>query len=85
MNYIIYQPQLSNIIFYNPKTKKYSDIICRTIWNKLIKKNILLKSINYIEKEFHNKFLITADDTPINIMNFQFANNYSKINLLQIK
>ena len=76
---IIYQPQLSNIIFYNPKTKKYSDIICRTVWNKLIKKNILLKSINYIEKEFHNKYLITADDTPINIMNFQFANNYSNI------
>ena len=54
-------------------------IICRTSWNKLYKKNLLIKTINYLEKEFHNKFLIAADDTPINMINFQFANNYSNI------
>ena len=80
-NDIIYQPYLSDIIFYEPNTFNYSSVICRTIWNKLIKKNILLNSINYLEKEFKNKYLITADDTPLNMLNFHFANNYSNINL----
>lgn len=78
---IIYQPELSNIIFYKPNTYKYSEVICRTIWNKIIRRNILLKTIDYIQNDFKNKFLITADDTPINIINFNFARNYSNINL----
>ena len=76
---IIYQPELSNILFCQPNLNNYSSIMCRTIWNKLYKKNILIKTINYIEKEFHNKFLVAADDTPINMITFQFANNYSNI------
>jgi hypothetical protein len=40
---------------------------------------LIIKTINYIEKEFNNEFLIAADDTPINTINFQFANNYSNI------
>ena len=80
-NKIIYQPELSNIIFYEPNTFNYSSVICRTIWNKLIKKNVLINSINYLEKIFKNEYLITADDTPFNIINFHFANNYSNINL----
>jgi len=78
---IIYQPELSNIIFFKPNTKSYSYVICRTIWNKLIKKRILTKAIKYIEIDFHDKYLITADDTPLNIISFNFANNYSNINL----
>ena len=77
---LVYQPELSNIIFYIPRTNNYTSIICRTIWNKLIRKNILLKAIDYINKDFNNKYLITADDTPINIMIFQNANNYSNMN-----
>jgi glycosyltransferase involved in cell wall biosynthesis len=41
-NHIINQPELSDIIFYNPNSKEYSSIICRSIWNKLIKKEIIL-------------------------------------------
>ena len=84
---IIYQPELSSILFYIPNTEKYTSLICRTIWNKLTRKLILINSIRYIEKSFHNHYLtdslylITADDTPINILNFQLANNYSNINL----
>ena len=41
---IIYHPYLSNILFleYN----KYSDIFCRCILNKMIRKEVLLKTIN---------------------------------------
>ena len=81
-NHIINQPELSDIIFYNPNSKEYSSIICRSIWNKLIKKEIILKSINYLNNDyFRNQFLIAADDTPLNILAFHFANNYSNINL----
>ena len=78
---IIYQPELSDIIFYIPNTKNHTAIFCRTIWNKIIKKHILLNAIEYIEKSFHNLYLITADDTPLNILNFNYANNYSNIKL----
>ena len=38
--------------------------------------------INYINKGcFKNQFLIAADDTPLNILAFQFSNNYSNINI----
>lgn len=79
---IIIQPELSDIIFFKPNSKKYSSIICRTVWNKLIKKNILLKSISYLSNDFFdNKFLIAADDTPLNVLSFHYANNYSNINI----
>ena len=78
---IIYQSKLSNIIFYIPNTNNITSIICRTIWNKLVRKNILFKAIDYINIDFKNKFLITADDTPINLIINQFANNYTNINL----
>ena len=77
----IYQPELSNVIFYNPNKKSYSPIICRTIWNKMIRKSALIKSISYMELSFHNTFLIAADDTSINILNFNYARNYSNIKL----
>ena len=77
---VIYQPELSNILFYVPNSKKYSPIICRPIWNKLIRNEIIKKSINYLNNDyFRNQFLIAADDTPINILIFQFAKNYSNI------
>jgi len=78
---IIYQPELSNLLYYIPNTKKYSPIFCRTIWNKLVRKIILINTIKYIEESFHNLYLITADDTPINMLNFHFSNNYSNIKL----
>ena len=79
---IIYQPELSDIIFYVPRSKNYSTIICRTIWNKIFKREIQLKTIKYIGKDFYwNNFLIVADDTLLNIINFHFANNYTNIRL----
>ena len=45
---IIYQPKLSNLLFYIPNTNIYTSIICRPIWNKVIKRNILFKTIKFI-------------------------------------
>ena len=79
---IIYQPELSDIIFYHPRTKKYSTVICRTIWNKLFKKEVMLKTINYIGNDYlKNQYIIIVEDTILNLINFHFGNNYTNINL----
>ena len=44
---IIYQPQLSDIFFYHPLYKNYSEVQCRNIWNKIIRREVLLEAINY--------------------------------------
>ena len=81
-NDIIYQPELSNILFYDPESKNLSFVYCRNIWNKMIKKNIFLKTINFIGKEYYkNKYFNFAEDTAMNILNFQFSSNYSNIYL----
>ena len=80
---IIYQPELANIIYYKPQTKNYSSVICRTIWNKLYKKDLLLKAIKYIGNDYYEKYyIIIVEDTLLNIINFHFANNYTNINIL---
>ena len=78
---IIYQPELSNILFYIPKINKSSDIICRIIWNKIIKREILLKSINYINRYYKKECFNYAEDTLMNVILFQLSFNYSCIKL----
>ena len=67
-------------MFYIPNTKNYSSVICTSSRNKIFRKEILLKTINYIGKDYYNEFVITAEDTVISIISYQFANNYSNIN-----
>ena len=79
---IIYQPELSTIIFYYPQTRNLSSVICRTIWNKVYKKNIFLYSINFIGTKFYlNSYLNYGEDTIMNILNFRFSRNYTNINI----
>ena len=78
---IIYQPELSNILFHLPGTNKLSPIICRNIWNKLIRKNIFIQINNYLGKDYYHKFIISADDMIMNIVSYQIANNYTNVNI----
>ena len=78
---IIYQPELSNLLFYLPGTNNYSHTICRNIWNKLIRKNIFIQTNNYIGKEYYHEFIITADYMIMNIVSYQFAKNYTNIKI----
>ena len=76
---VISQPELSNLLFYIPGTKEYSKTICRNIWNKIIRRNIFLKVEEFLGKEYYNSFVITADDMIMNIIIYQYAQNYSNI------
>ena len=77
---IIYQPKLSDIFFYHPLYKNYSEVQCRNIWNKIIRREVLLDTIKYIGKDYYNKFFITAEDTILNLISLHFANNFTNIN-----
>lgn len=79
---IIYQPELSNIIYYRPNTKIYSSMTCRVLWNKIYKRNLLLKSIKYIGNSYYNNYYILVnEDTLLNVVIFNFANNYTNIKI----
>ena len=78
---IIYQPELSNILFYLPGTNKSSSLICRNIWNKLIRKDIFIQINNYLGKDYYHKFIIATDDMLMNIISYQFAKNYTNKNI----
>lgn len=79
---IIKQPKLSNILFHEPQTNNYTYVFCRTIWNKLYRREVILQSINYIGEDYYqNHYIIVVEDTLLNIIIFQFANNYTNINL----
>jgi len=56
---IIFQPELSNILYYLPGTKLYSRTICRNIWNKMIRNQLLIQAGKYIGKDFYNKYIIS--------------------------
>ena len=78
---IISKPQLDDILFNPNKKNKAFNVGCRIIWNKIIKKDKLIKSIQYIGKEYYNRFFITAEDTILNLMSFHFAKNFSNIKI----
>ena len=48
----------------------------------MVRKDILYKTINFLgEKVYNIDHFDFAEDTIINILNFQFASNYSNLNL----
>ena len=51
---ILYQDEVKELFFYS---------ITRTLWDKLIKKDIFIKGINFMKKEFLNEvYLVHSDD-----------------------
>lgn len=77
----IYQPYLSNILFF--ENNEYSDVFCRCIWNKMIRREIFQKTINFLgNRTFAKKHFDFAEDTIINIVNFEYASNFSNLNLI---
>ena len=78
---IIFQPELSNILYYLPGTKQYSRTICRNIWNKMIRNKLLIQASKYIGNDYYNEYIITTDDMMLNIIVYQFSQNFSNINL----
>ena len=74
---IIYQPELSEILYFLPGTNEYSHTICRNIWNKMIRTEIFIQVNDYLGTKYYQKNIITSDDMIMNVVSYQYANNYS--------
>ena len=78
---IIYHDHLSNILFF--ENNHYSDVFCRCIWNKMVRKEVFNKTIHFLGNRAYEKdHFDFGEDTIINILNFEFASNYSNLNLV---
>jgi glycosyltransferase involved in cell wall biosynthesis len=74
---IIYQPILSYIFYY----KDNEGIELNTaLWDKLVKRKIVLKSFNYIGEKFLNEKIIIENDVIILFSLFRNANSFHYIN-----
>ena len=78
---IIFQPYLSNILFF--ENNEYSPVFCRCIWNKMVRKEIFYKTINFLGNRTNTKkHFDFAEDTIINILNYEYASNFSNLNII---
>lgn len=73
---IIYQPILSYIFYY----KKNKGLELNTaLWDKLTKREIVIKSFNFMGKEYLNKKIIIENDVIILFSLFQISNSFQYI------
>ena len=75
---IIYQPILSYIYYYdnNITSIKYN----YNLWDKLIRKKIVFKSLHYIGLNFLNKKIIIENDVVLLFSLFKKSNSFQYIN-----
>lgn len=79
INKEIYQLKLSSYIFYG---KGHADIIDPMISNKFIKRIIIIKALNLIDKFYLNQKMIFYEDTLINYMLYKTANSFYHLKYL---
>jgi glycosyltransferase involved in cell wall biosynthesis len=76
---IIYQPTLSHVYYYN---RNKVDEQNSALWNKLIKKDIVLKTLNNIGENYLNKKIIIENDVIILFSLFKNSNSFQYIDEL---
>ena len=76
---IIRQPYLSYAFFYNENTQK-GDELNTALWDKLLNRNLAIKTINFIGKEYFNEIIKIENDVILLFSLFQMADSYQYIN-----
>jgi glycosyltransferase involved in cell wall biosynthesis len=76
---IVKQPILSYLFYYNENTKK-GDELNTALWDKLINKNITLKAIQFIGKNYLKETIKIENDVILLFSLFQVADTYQYIN-----
>ena len=60
---ILYSKEVKNVFFFS---------VSRTLWDKLIKREVFIKSINFMRLEFlKEKYIIHNDDISFSIFNLE--------------
>lgn len=78
----IYQPDLSFYLYYGSLGLGRFLQNDYFIWNKLIKRNVFIKSLNSINVYYHNKYMIDCEDGLINFILFRNAKSLYYLNNL---
>ena len=74
---IVYQPELSTYIFYGNNELELVDCF---LTNKIIKKEVYIKSLNLLNNYYLNSYMIFLEDSLINFMIYRIANSLYIIN-----
>ena len=76
---IIKQPILSNIFYYNENYEN-ADEKNTALWDKIIEKSIVMKTINFIGEDYYNQMITIENDVILLFSLFQNADSYQYIN-----
>ena len=76
---IIKQPILSYIFYYNEKNRK-ADENNTALWDKLIKREIVIKACYFIGEEYYNENIKIENDVILLYSIFRTAHSYQYIN-----
>jgi len=77
INGIIHQPEIRTQFFMiNEESEGWRPIICRSIWGKLIKNEVLQKAIKNIGTKYTEDYMMTYEDTMLSVSLLQVAQSY---------
>ena len=69
----VYQPELNNYIFYGSNELQKIDCF---LTNKFIKKEIYIKSLNFINNNYLNIYMVFLEDSIINFILYKTAKSF---------
>ena len=75
----IFQPELSSLIFYGKGYLKQIDYV---LWNKLIKRELFIKTLNSISDYYLKQNMITFEDGLINFILYKKAKSFYYLNII---
>ena len=74
---IIYQPELRTKFYYiNEQYEAWWPNVCRTIWGKLIKNEVLQKALDNIGPKYTDSYMRSFEDTIMVVSLYQIAQTY---------
>ena len=76
---VIRQPILSYIFYYNEVTDK-GDEQNTALWDKLVKRDTVIKAMNFIGKDYYNELIRIENDVILLFSIFKMADSYQYIN-----
>jgi len=76
---VIVQPILSYIFYYNEATMK-GDELNTALWDKLVKRETVIKAMNFIGKDYYNEIIRIENDVILLFSIFKMADSYQYIN-----
>lgn len=78
-NKIVFQQELSTYSFYATQELKVVDL---NVSNKLIKKEVYIRAINYLDNIYLNLYMIYMEDALINVILHKVAKSLKNLNII---